>query len=59
MENKAAETQFETKLPKIKASCELWAQFKKWMGLHGYQTVPEGLRAAMVKVTGFNPKSQQ
>ena len=59
MATKVAETQSETKLPMIKASCELWAKFGEWMALHGYQTLPEGLRAAMVKVTGFNPTCQQ
>ena len=48
-----------TKRPEIKASCELWDRFDEWMALHGYQAYPEGLRAAMIKVTGFNPTCQQ
>jgi len=59
MENEVTETQIKTKTPKIKASCELWDRFDEWMALHGYQTYPEGLRATMVKVTGFEPGCQQ
>ena len=59
MANEVTETQSETKLPMIKASCELWAKFGEWMALHGYQTLPEGLRATMVKVTEFDPSCQQ
>ena len=44
--------------PLIKASCGLWDKFDVWMSSHGYQTIPEGLRAAMIKVTGFDPESQ-
>jgi len=60
MAKEMTETQVASKIerPNIKAACELWDKFKEWMGVHGYQTYPEGLRAAMIKVTGFNPESQ-
>jgi len=45
--------------PEIKASCELWDKFDEWMRVRGYQTRPEGLRAAMIQVTNFNGASQQ
>lgn len=59
MENEAAETQTEIKSPRIKASKQMWDRFDEWMALHGYQTYPEGLRAAIREVTEFNPKCQQ
>ena len=58
MEHEVSETQSETKFPKIKASCELWAKFEEWMRVQGCQTLPEGLRAAMRQVTNFNGQSQ-
>lgn len=45
--------------PEIKASCELWDKFDEWMRVRGYQTRPEGLRAAMNEVTSSNNQSQQ
>ena len=48
----------KTERPNIKASCKLWIRFETWMEDHGYQSLPEGLRAAMIKVTGFDPESQ-
>lgn len=45
--------------PNIKASCELWGKFDEWMRVRGYQSYPEGLRAAMLQVTNFNSESQQ
>lgn len=45
--------------PEIKASCDLWDEFDKWMEVRGFQTRPEGLRAAMIQVTNFNGESQQ
>ena len=59
MENELTETQSEVKIPKLKASCELWARFEEWMRVQGCQTLPEGLRAAMRQVTNFNGQSQQ
>lgn len=44
--------------PNIKASCGLWDKFDKWWMNLGYQTRPEGLRAAMIIVTGFDSESQ-
>lgn len=60
MAKEMTETQVASKIerPNIKASSELWARFGEWMRVHGYQSLPEGLRAAMIKVTGFNPESQ-
>lgn len=49
----------KTKRPEIKASCDLWNRWDTWKALHGYQTDSEGLRAAMIKVTGFDPVCQQ
>jgi len=48
----------ETKQPTITASKQLWETFVKWMNLRGHQTLPEGLRAAMIEVTQFNPKEE-
>ena len=48
----------KTERPNIKASCKLWKRFETWIEDHGYQSLPEGLRAAMIKVTGFDPESQ-
>ena len=59
MENELTETQMESKVPKLTASCELWARFEEWMRVQGCQTLPEGLRAAMRQVTNFNNQSQQ
>ena len=59
MENELPKTQTEVKVPKLKASCELWSKFEKWMRVQGCQTLPEGLRAAMRQVTNFNGESQQ
>ena len=59
MENELTETQSEVKIPKLKASCELWERFEEWMRVQGCQTLPEGLRAAMRQVTNFNGQSQQ
>lgn len=67
MENEVTETQSETqpetqpevRVPKIKASRQLWARFEEWMRVQGCQTLPEGLRAAMRQVTNFNGQSQQ
>ena len=63
MENEVTETQTEPKteikVPKLKASCELWTKFEEWMRVQGCQTLPEGLRAAMRQVTNFNGQSQQ
>lgn len=59
MENETKSTvTSRSERPLIKASCGLWEKFERWMSSHGYQTIPEGLRAAMIKVTGFNPESQ-
>ena len=49
----------KTERPNIKASCKLWARFESWMEDHGFQSLPEGLRAAMIKVTNFETESQQ
>jgi len=42
----------------LKTSVGLWAAFEKWMAVQGYQTLSEGLRAAMTKVTNFDGQSQ-
>lgn len=49
----------EKRRPEINASCDLWNRFDEWKALHGYQTDSEGLRAAIIKVTNFEPKCQQ
>ena len=49
---------FRVERPEIKASCELWDKFGEWMRVRGYQTRPEGIRAAMIIVTNFNDQSQ-
>jgi len=47
-----------TREPRITASKQLWATFDEWSKLRGHQRLPEGIRAAMVEVTKFNPESQ-
>ena len=61
MENEVTKTQVASKVerPELKASCELWDKFDEWMEVRGFQTRPEGLRAAMIQVTNFNGESQQ
>lgn len=56
-ENQESKTKAPTVI--IKASIELWDKFGEWMRVHGYQTRPEGFRAAMIQVTNFNNESQQ
>lgn len=44
---------------RINASTGLWDAFKQWMDNYGYKSLSEGLRAAMIKVTDFEPESQE
>lgn len=53
------DTSQEKRQPVISASRELWQVFEAWMKRLGCTTLPEGLRAAMRQVTGFNGKSQE
>ena len=55
----ATKAKSKTERPNIKASCKLWKRFETWMEDHGYQSLPEGLRAAMIKVTKFGTESQR
>jgi len=43
-----AKTQADVKTcyVKIRASMTWWERFERWMALHGYQSNPEGFRAA-------------
>lgn len=56
---KNEETKTQVKDARIKASCDLWASFEKWMRVQSCQSLAEGLRAAMRQVTNFNSESQQ
>jgi hypothetical protein len=47
-----------TRDARISASNRLWGAFNEWMEQHGYTTLTEGIRAAMVEVTQFDLKSQ-
>jgi len=60
MAKEATESQVkqETRTVQITASMGLWAAFDRFMSIEGCQKLPEGLRVAMRKVTGFNGQSQ-
>ena len=46
------------KRPLITASNEVWQAFLNWSDAHGYQSLSEAFRAAMIEVTQFKPLSQ-
>jgi len=54
-----AEEKTKTHRPEIKASCDLWDRFGKWMRVRGCQTLSEAFRDAMKIVTKFDGESQQ
>ena len=53
-----AQEKTKTHRPEIKASCDLWARFGKWMRVRGCQTLAEGFRDAMKIVTKCDSESQ-
>ena len=55
----ATKAKSKTERPNIKASCKLWDKFDEWSKVRGYQSRPEALRAAMIKVTNFGTESQR
>jgi len=48
-----------TRDARISASNILWDAFNEWKEQHGYTTLAEGIRAAMVEVTNFKPECQE
>ena len=58
MKSKKNHIDQELKHANIKTSVGLWDAFEQWMAVQGYQTLSEGLRAAMTKVTNFDGQSQ-
>ena len=43
---------------KIRASLTWWERFEQWMAVHGYQSNPEGFRAAVNECTSRTDLSQ-
>ena len=48
-----------TRDARINASNRLWDAFNAWMDNYGYKSLSEALRAAMIKVTNFEPENQE
>ena len=58
MKNPTNHTGQKVKNIELKTSVGLWTAFEKWMAVQGYQTLSEGFRAAMTKVTNFDGTCQ-
>jgi hypothetical protein len=48
-----------TKTPRIEAPVGFWDYWDKWCQSHGCASFPEGFRAMVKQVTGWNPESQE
>ena len=55
-----AKTQSDKRIRNVKmqASVGWWDRFERWMALHGHQSVPEGIRAAVNECTSRTDLSQ-